>query len=135
MLINGLSIGFYDTVDSLFESAGAYFLAIIALLFTLPETGAFTRNEKAVVIGSIFMLALLLVLISAPELLSQIILWSVLGIGYLTLVVYDAISSSKINGKYRNVLFYCNFFYIFHKFILLVQLDAVSVGQANERSE
>eukprot|EP01084_Bolivina_argentea_P131204 231617_1 len=52
MLINGLTIGFYDTVDSLFESAGAYFLAIIALLFTLPETGAFTRNEKAVVIGA-----------------------------------------------------------------------------------
>eukprot|EP01083_Nonionella_stella_P277921 945003_1 len=48
MLINALTIGFYESVDSLFDSAGAYFLAIIALLFTLPETGAFTRNEKAV---------------------------------------------------------------------------------------
>ena len=45
LLINVITIGFYESVDSLFDSAGAYFLAIIALLFTLPENGAFTRNE------------------------------------------------------------------------------------------
>merc|ERR1719458_359724 len=80
LLINLLTIGFYDTVDSLFDSAGTYFLAIIALLFTLPETGAFTRNEKAVVFGSIFMLIILLLLIISPTFGMQIVLWIVLGV-------------------------------------------------------
>ena len=33
LLINVLTIGFYESVDSLFDSAGAYFLAIIAQIF------------------------------------------------------------------------------------------------------
>merc|ERR1719273_592529 len=74
MLVNLLTIGFYDTVESLFDSAGTYFLAIVALLFTLPETGAFTRNEKSVVLGSLLMLIILIILITTPNLVSQIIL-------------------------------------------------------------
>merc|ERR1719458_686892 len=96
-LINLLTIGFYDTVDSLFDSAGTYFLAIIALLFTLPETGAFTRNEKAVVFGSLLMLIILMILITTPTLMAQIILWSVVVASYMMLLIYDIVSSSKTN--------------------------------------
>ena len=104
-LINMLTIFFYDSVDSLFDSAGAYFLAIIALLFTLPETGAFTRNEKSVVFGAMWMLIILLVLIAEPSVISQIILGICLSISYIILVIYDIVSSKKINDKYRDVLF------------------------------
>merc|ERR1712241_206588 len=62
LLINLLTIGFYDSVEFLFDSAGTYFLAIIALLFTLPDTGAFTRNEKSVVVGAGTLLISMLVL-------------------------------------------------------------------------
>eukprot|EP01083_Nonionella_stella_P277920 945002_1 len=105
LLINALTIGFYHTVDSLFDSAGAYFLAIIALLFTLPDTGAFTRNEKAVVIGAMWMLTILLVLITLDSLQSQIILWICLCLSYIVLIVYDTIASHKAKKKYRDVLF------------------------------
>ena len=105
LLINALTIGFYDSVDSLFDSAGAYFLAIIALLFTLPETGAFTRNEKSVVFGSMWMLVILLVLIAEPSVISQIVLGVLLTLSYIILIIYDVVSSKKINDKYRDVLF------------------------------
>merc|ERR1719361_2164708 len=103
--INLLTIGFYDTVDSLFDSAGTYFLAIIALLFTMPDTGAFTRNEKSVVIGATSMLVVLLVLIASPTFGAQIFLWCAVGIIYAVLLTTDYIFSRRVNRKYRHVLF------------------------------
>ena len=104
-LINILTIFFYDSVDSLFDSAGAYFLAIIALLFTLPETGAFTRNEKAVVVGALWMLLVLLVLIIDPNTIAQIIMGILVVTSYIIILAMDYFSSKKINDKYREVLF------------------------------
>merc|ERR1719361_1764714 len=104
-LINLLTIGFYDTFDSLFDSAGTYFLAIIALLFTMPDTGAFTRNEKSVVVGATSMLIVLLVLISWPTFETQILLWTAVGTTYTVLLLSDIIISRRVNRKYRDVLF------------------------------
>eukprot|EP01084_Bolivina_argentea_P314076 543988_1 len=105
LLINLFTIGYYNTVESLFDSAGTYFLAIIALLFTLPETGAFTKNEKAVVCGSGWMLIVLLVLISEPSDQSQLILWILVLCFYLILLIYDYISAKRIYDKWSNLLF------------------------------
>ena len=105
LLINLLTIGFYDTVDSLFDSAGTYFLAIIALLFTMPDTGAFTRNEKSVVIGATSMLIVLLALIASPSFEMQLVLWIAVGGTYFILLLTDWIFSRRVNRKYRDVLF------------------------------
>lgn len=105
MLVNLLTIGFYDTVDSLFDSAGTYFLAIVALLFTLPDTGAFTRNEKSVVLGATFMLVILLVMASSPNLVTEIILFSFVALVYISLLANDFYFARELNRKYRTVLF------------------------------
>lgn len=105
LCINGLTIAFYDSVGSLFESAGAYFLAIIALLFTLPENGAFTRNEKAVVFGSIWMLIELFALIGWDSIVTQIILGIALFVSYIGLICVDYIKSKQRNDEYRVKLF------------------------------
>eukprot|EP01084_Bolivina_argentea_P314077 543989_1 len=106
LLINLFTIGYYNTVESLFDSAGTYFLAIIALLFTLPETGAFTKNEKAVVCGSVWMLIVMLVLLSEPGDASQLILWVSVLAFYCILLIYDYISAKRMSNKWMDFLFH-----------------------------
>lgn len=57
-----ISLYFSDTVDSLYDSAGSYFIAIVALLFIIPNNGAFTRSEKAIVFNALFIMITLVIL-------------------------------------------------------------------------
>lgn len=104
-LVNLITILFYDDADSLFDSAGSYFLAIVALLFTMPETGAFTRSERSVVVGAGIMLINLILLILDPHMGVQIMWLVTVSIIYSGLLLSDYCCARKVNKKYRNILF------------------------------
>ena len=52
-----------------------------------------------------WMLVILVVLISDPDPWAQLILGCALTGSYLFLLIYDVISSTRINSKFTNVLF------------------------------
>jgi len=105
LLINLLTILFYDDADSLFDSAGTYFLAIIALLFTMPETGSFSRSERSVVVGSLIMLINLILLILDPYMIVQMVWLVTVFCVYVGLLAFDYYRAREVNEKYKNILF------------------------------
>ena len=52
------------------------------------------------------MLIVLMVLMTVPSVISQIVLWSLLAFTYGVIIIYDSITSRRLNTECKEILFH-----------------------------
>ena len=94
-----------DTDVNIIETTGTYFLAVVALIFTLPGIGVVTRNEKSVVGHSLVLLAILGSLGFYNTAIVRIILWVVLLMFTFVNTAIDIWETRQFKEKNDKIIF------------------------------
>ena len=94
----------HNNNNNIFDTAGTYFLAVVALIFTLPHIGVVTRNEKSIVGYSIILLFILLLLGYYNTIGIKIFLWILLGLFGIINTINDIYQSRKKIKKIQDII-------------------------------